>query len=192
MNKKEVRQLEAAELRAEKTEQGYTIRGYAAVFNKLSHDLGGFNEKIERGAFKNALNDPNLDVVALFNHDNNQIFARSSSGTLKLSEDENGLLSEWTMPDTQLGRDTSKLVERGDISKMSFGFFIDKDRWEEKNGNYTRTIEEVKKLVDVSLVTNPAYPDTSAGLRSLDAFKDEKKPIAKRPYKAILNLHKLR
>lgn len=187
--KKEIRQLDAAELRAEKTENGYTIRGYAAVFDKKSLDLGGFREIIQRGAFANALASKDLDCVALLNHDNNMLFARSSSGTLSLKEDENGLLSEWTMPDTQLGKDTAKLVERGDISKMSFGFYINKDHWEERDGEYTRTVLDVSKLVDVSLVTRPAYPDTSAALRSMDAFKEVQTPTNKRPYKAILTIH---
>jgi len=177
-NEKEVRQISCSELRAVDNEAGgVTIRGYASVYGQLSEDLGGFREQIKDGAFKNALASPDLDCVALLNHDNNLVFARSTSGTLKLSSDKEGLLSEWEMPNTQLGRDTAELVKRGDISKMSFGFYVGKDSWEKRNGGkYVRTIEDVKKLVDVSLVTTPAYPQTSAGIRSLENYKEVQAP----------------
>ena len=66
-------------------------------------------------------------------------------------------------------------MERGDISKMSFGFYVDKDNWEESERGFVREVKEVKRLVDVSIVTRPAYNDTSVGLRSLDLFKNNKK-----------------
>ena len=103
----EIRQFDCGELRTEQTENGETIvRGYAAVFNELSEDLGGFREKIHRDAFNNVLTD---DVVALLNHDNSVVFGRTSSGTLKLSTDERGLVSEIRMPNTQAAKDTVEL-----------------------------------------------------------------------------------
>lgn len=179
-NQKEVRQLHAAELRAIKNDDGnVTIKGYATVFDQLSEDLGGFKEKIDKNAFKSVLNSPDLNVVALFNHDSNIVFARSKSGTLKLSTDEKGLISEWNMPNTQAAKDTTELVKRGDISQMSFGFVVKSDDWEQRNGEYIRTITDVKKLFDVSLVTTPAYPQTSAGIRSLDNYISAEKPKEK-------------
>ena len=182
-NRLEIRQFDCGELRTEAAENGETIvRGYAAVFNELSEDLGGFREKIHRDAFNNVLND---DVVALLNHDNSVVFGRTSSGTLKLSTDERGLVSEIRMPNTQAARDTVELMKRGDINKMSFGFYVDRDKWVESERGYVRTVQEVKKLVDVSLVTRPAYPATSAAVRSLDAFKQTK------PVNSNLNKYKL-
>ena len=96
-NNLETRQFDCAELRAERTKDGVIVRGYAAVFDSLSEDLGGFKEKINRSAFDNVLNN---DVVALLNHDNNIVFGRTTSGTLKLSVDERGLVSEIRMPNT--------------------------------------------------------------------------------------------
>lgn len=172
--------MHAAELRAIKNDDGnVTIKGYATVFDQLSEDLGGFKEKIDKNAFKSVLNSPDLNVVALFNHDSNIVFARSKSGTLKLSTDEKGLISEWNMPNTQAAKDTTELVKRGDISQMSFGFVVKSDDWEQRNGEYIRTITDVKKLFDVSLVTTPAYPQTSAGIRSLDNYISAEKPKEK-------------
>ena len=166
----EIRQFDCSELRAERNEAGETIvRGYAAVFDQLSEDLGGFKEKINNRAFDKVLDN---DVVALLNHDNNIVFGRTSSGTLKLSVDERGLVSEITMPNTQAAKDTIELMERGDISKMSFGFYVDKDKWEEDSTGFVREVNEVKILIDVSLVTRPAYPQTSAAVRSLDHHRE--------------------
>ena len=170
-NNLEVRQYECQELRAERTNDGVIVRGYAAVFDSLSEDLGGFKETINKRAFDNVMND---DVVALLNHDNNIVFGRTSSGTLKLSVDERGLVSEIKMPNTTIANDTITLMERGDISKMSFGFYVDKDKWQESERGFVREVQEVKRLVDVSLVTRPAYNETSAAIRSLDLFKQSK------------------
>ena len=138
----EIRQFDCEELRTEQTENGETIvRGYAAVFNELSEDLGGFREKIHRDAFNNVLTD---DVVALLNHDNSVVFGRTSSGTLKLSTDERGLVSEIRMPNTQAAKDTVELMKRGDISKMSFGFYVDKDKYQDQFKEYLEMINKMK------------------------------------------------
>lgn len=168
----EIRQFDCHDLRAYKDkDKKKKVRGYAAVFDSLSEDLGGFREKINRNAFDNVLDN---DVVAVFNHDMNMILGRTTSGTLKLSVDERGLLTEIDMPNTTLGNDLVELVERGDISKMSFGFFVDRDAWIESENDFVREVKEVKKLIDVSLVTKPAYNDTSAAVRSLDNYKQQK------------------
>jgi HK97 family phage prohead protease len=173
MNKNlEIRQFDCHELRTYHDKKGKKkVRGYAAVFNSLSEDLGGFREKINRNAFDNVLDD---DVVAVFNHDMNMVLGRTTSGTLKLSVDDRGLFTEIDMPNTTLGNDLTELVERGDISKMSFGFYVDRDEWEESEQDFVREVKEVKKLIDVSLVTKPAYNETSVAVRSLDNFKQHK------------------
>ena len=119
MEKMEIRQFDLAEFRYDKADNGDTIvRGYAAVFGSLSEDLGGFKEKINNRAFDNVLDD---DVVALLNHDNNIVFGRTSSGTLKLSVDERGLVSEIKMPNTTVTRpaypQTSVAIRSLDIFK---------------------------------------------------------------------------
>lgn len=139
------------------------IIGYAAVFNKLSEDLGGFRELIAPGAFKKTIQE--ADVRALVDHDPSRILGRTKSGTLGLSEDETGLLAEIEPPNTTVGRDILESLKRGDVSGMSFGFRTIKDRWKTNNGQNIRTLLEVA-LYDVSIVTYPAYPDTSVAMRS--------------------------
>lgn len=152
-----------------------TIEGYAAVFNKLSENLGGFVEKIAPGAFTKALK--TSDARALFNHDVNYVLGRESSKTLKLKEDERGLHMRVYPPDTQTIRDmVIAPIERGDIKEQSFGFMISKDAWddvdERKSKTPTRTIVEVSRIFDVSPVTFPAYPDTKVAVRSLEMWRE--------------------
>lgn len=150
------------------------IRGYAAVFNNLSDDLGGFREQITAGAFADAIGRD--DVRALVNHDPNLVLGRNRSGTLIMREDANGLAVEITPPDTQAARDLVALMERGDVSQMSFAFTVSKDdqSWERTGtGPWIRTIRKVQRLFDVSVVTYPAYPSTSAAMRALEQHQQE-------------------
>lgn len=164
MKDKEQRSFKAVELRVE-GDQTPTIRGYAAVFNQMSEDLGWFREIIRPGAFKKTIND-GTDVRALFNHNPNFVIARSKSGTLKLNEDDKGLFIEATPPDATWARDLVSSIKRGDIDQMSFGFKTIKDRWGTEDGKSLRELLEVR-LFDVSPVTYPAYPQTNVSARSL-------------------------
>ena len=148
-----------AELRAATGNGQQRLIGYAAVFNSLSEDLGGFRERIAAGAFRNTLK---ADVRALVNHDPNLVLGRSTSGTLRLAEDERGLLVEMDLPPTQAARDLWVVVQRGDMSQMSFRFWIpnvEGERWERVNGETIRTLLDVR-IDDVSVVTYPAYQKT--------------------------------
>ncbi|MGD9276351.1 MAG: HK97 family phage prohead protease [Candidatus Pacearchaeota archaeon] len=139
------------------------IVGYAAVFNQLSDDLGGFREKIKRGFFSDVLDD---DVRALFNHDENMVLGRTKNGTLILEEDKKGLKIEITPPETSYAKDLMNLIKRGDINQMSFQWITEKDQWDsEDKNNVVRTLVKAKELWDVSPVTFPAYPQTIAGMR---------------------------
>ena len=167
-NNIERRYMPVTELRTIKSDDGIKFAGYAAVFNKLSEDLGGFKEKIKPGAFRGAIK--NSDTRALFNHDSNYVLGRKSSGTLELKEDKKGLYTIIDPPDTQWARDLAKSIERGDINQMSFGFLLEEDKWDEKKDGVVRTLIRVSELADISPVTFPAYPDTSVALRSKDQW----------------------
>jgi len=156
------------ELRVDPADDGPpTIAGYAAVFNKLSLDLGGFRERIRPGAFRKCL-DGNPDVRALFNHDANLVLGRTRAKTLRLREDGAGLFIRITPPDTNAGRDVVESVKRGDVSGMSFAFWTREDSWHVEGGENVRDLIEVDiDGGDVSPVTYPAYPDTEVGVRAL-------------------------
>ena len=143
---------------AENQDTPTTIVGHAAVFDKLSENLGGFQERIDKGAFDDVLDN---DVRAFFNHDPNHLLARSTSGTLRLSTDDKGLKYEFDVPDTTSGRDLLVSMKRGDITQSSFAFTVEDDSWNMENGMDVRTINKVKRLYDVSPVSIPAYPDAN-------------------------------
>jgi uncharacterized protein len=153
------------------------MHGVAAVFNSMSEDLGGFREMIAPGAFKSAL--MGSDVRALFNHDPSMILGRTTSGTLRLTETDQGLEFDVDPPDTTYARDLVACMQRGDINQCSFGFNVDAggDTWQkDATGQWTRTIHVVSRLYDVSPVTFPAYPDTACAMRSLEKIKAESIP----------------
>jgi HK97 family phage prohead protease len=161
--KQETRNFDADfELRAEG--DGMTFVGYAAKFNSPSEDLGGFVETIEQGAFRRSLRSRN-DVKLLVNHDTGRVLASSRAGTMKLYEDEIGLRVEASLPNTSDGRDMAELLRRGDLNKMSFGFSVIKDSW--NNEMTQRTLKSVR-LFETSIVAYPAYQQTEAMVRSLD------------------------
>lgn len=161
------------------------IEGYALKFDRKSEIMGGgefsFREHIDRHALDNA---DMSNVVALFNHDQNQVLGRTGVN-LELTIDDTGLKYTLTPPDTQLGRDLLENVRQGIISQSSFAFTIapDKDaqKWQkssERGVKYERTINNIDHLFDVSPVTTPAYPDTEVkvGARSMEQIKALEEP----------------
>ena len=154
---------EQREFRMENAEQnGNTIRGYAAVYNSDSEWMGGFYEQIATGAFDGVMDN---DVRAYFNHDENLLLGRVSSGTLRISTDKRGLFYEVDLPNTTYANDLAELMKRGDVNQSSFAFLIEKDRWEQRDGTTYRIIEKVSRLLDVSPVSQPAYPDATSELK---------------------------
>jgi uncharacterized protein len=169
MERRYLRGIELREAEQNKSADGRigTLVGYAAVFNSLSEDLGGFRELIRPGAFKASLARGD-DVRALVGHDSSQIIGRRAAGTLNISEDEKGLRVEIAVPDTTVGRDLIVSVKRGDLTAMSFGFSTQEDEWlkENKAGDIVRRRELIAAdLYEVSVVAFPAYAETSVEAR---------------------------
>lgn len=150
------------------------VVGHAAVFDRLSEDLGGFRERIMRGAFRKVL-DANLDVPLLYNHDTNYILARTQNRTLELREDPVGLRIFAEMAPTTYANDVRVLLKRGDLRGMSFGFRVAPggDNFAEVDGQTVRTISQFGDLTDVSIVATPAYPQTDVALRSICGIQIE-------------------
>lgn len=149
-----------------------TLIGYAAVFERLAMIGGWFKEQIAPGAFADAIAG---DVRALVDHDTGRVIGRTKSGTLRMQEDGVGLRVEIDVPNTTDGNDLWELVERGDISGMSFGFRVTKETWDETGDVPVRTIQALE-LMEVSAVAFPAYDDTTIGKRSLDEWRSANQP----------------
>lgn len=166
-----------AELTIETRASGQpAIVGYAAVYNRLSLDLGGgLREVILPGAFDKVLQRQRgrQDVVAVFNHDINIVLGRTSSGTLELSSDDKGLKYTVTPPTTRA--DIIELINRRDVKGSSFAFTVSKDgeSFTSDAAGAIRNVREVSGLYDVGPVVNPAYPASTSGIamRSYEAWK---------------------
>ena len=141
------------------------IVGYAAVFNSPT-ELDLYNEVVKPGAFAKTLAS-NADVRALVNHDAGKVLGRTRAGTLTLAENAFGLRVEINPPDTATAREIIASIRRGDVSGMSFAFQTIKDRWSQaRRERDLRELLEVE-LLDVSIVTYPAYEDTSVTLEPI-------------------------
>lgn len=186
MNKseKEVRYINSpVEIRSEENQEGgRTVIGYAVVFEQESLDMG-FTEVIRRGAITEDLINQS-DVCALWNHNPCWLLARSvnGEGTLKLELDEHGLKYTFEAPNTTIGNDVLELIKRGDIKGSSFAFTVSPEdgaeEWIDRgDGHYTRYINHIGGLYDVSPVVTPAYEGTSVSARSQEAFENFKKEL---------------
>ena len=172
--------IEQREFRMESMEHnGNVVRGYAAVYDSDSEFMG-YYEQIEKGAFDDVMND---DVRAYYNHDENYLLGRVSSGTLRIGTDKRGLYYEVDLPNTTYANDLVELMKRGDINQSSFAFLIGQDRWEERDGKTYRIIEKVSRLIDVSPVAMPAYQMATSELKR--DLETETPPIESAPTSAV-------
>lgn len=147
-----------------------TVTGYAAVWGAMSEDLGGFRERIQPGAFSAALAS-GQDIRFLMGHDMDTVMARTSNGSLELTEDDTGLRvwARIALDDPDAQRLDAKL-RSGALSQMSFAFTMPEDgsgeSWDYAGGVPLRTIERVGMLYEVSAVGSPAYPATALAARA--------------------------
>lgn len=173
MNQTEKRELLSSDIEIREVEGGLrTITGYAVKWEMKSVTMGywrRFKEQFKRGAFTDSLTQD--DQLALWSHDYSQVLGRTKNGTLRLFEDEIGLRFELDLADTTLGDDTYKTIKRGDVDGVSFGFQMVKEEWDESDpDNIVRSVTKAK-LVEISPVAFPAYPDSQVSARSHDPYK---------------------
>ncbi|MDX2705810.1 HK97 family phage prohead protease [Streptomyces sp. PA03-6a] len=155
------------EVRADGEEQAPHMRvgGYAAKFNALSQNLGGFVERIDPSFFAKSEGDGWPDVMARYNHSDDYLLGTTTGGTLRLTVDGTGLDYQVDVPQTRA--DVYELVQRGDVSKSSFAFVTFDEDWAMTDQGFPLRTLLSGRLVDVAPVNTPAYTDTSTGLRSL-------------------------
>ena len=143
------------------------IYGYASVFNKMSRKLGGFHEQVRSTAFDESKASGWPDVVCRYNHKDDQLLGTTHARTLELHIDNQGLMYDVLPPNSRA--DVLEYVQRGDVRHSSFAFRVypGGDEWGLSEYNYPlRTLHSVQ-LIDVAPVLDPAYPDATAGSRSM-------------------------
>lgn len=172
-NEREYRNL-AAPLAADGAQdESRSVEGYATTFNQyyLLYDYGDYAvyEQVDARAFDEC---DMSDVIMQYDH-TGRVFARSSNGTLALEPDAHGLHVRAELGGTENGRQLYDEIRGGYTTRMSFGFTVKEDTWEESRDHETgkttvrRTITKIKKLYDVSAVSLPANDATEISARSL-------------------------
>lgn len=157
----DVEDLEIREANGQPTK----LVGYAAKFSSLSEDLGGFREKIRKGAFAGSLRSNN-GIAALYEHDSTRILGTTTNGSLKLSEDDKGLRFELDVINTSWGRDVLELVRTRTVGGCSFGFITPKggDVFTTEGGKTVRELVNVD-LREITITSRPAYKAASVSVR---------------------------
>src|SRR5579872_1482532 len=159
------------------------FQGYAAVYTDLSLPLGDgrgkFVERIQPGCFDSCLA-AGADIRVLQNHNSDLVLGRTSSGTATVSSDSRGLLVDCReLPDTTYARDLVVMMDRGDVDQMSFGFIATDDDWSAVDPMTGLPIRDLlaADVFDCSVVTFPAYPSTTAEVRSI---AESRRPVVTR------------
>jgi HK97 family phage prohead protease len=156
------------ENRTEVSSEDTMFRGHSVVFNAWSVDVGGYVESISPEAWDSA------DVsrcLAVFNHKEELLLGTYAAGTLRMSKDEAGIMTEIDKSETSISRDCAIWVERNEITTQSFKFNIERDNgdewvYDEANDVIRCVIKRIANVFDVSLVTRAAYQDTSVNMRA--------------------------
>jgi HK97 family phage prohead protease len=165
------------------------ITGISPPWDSFSVDLGGFREKFAPTAFDGLVdrkaNDPRgkIDVPFLTDHISHLITGRTTNGRLELRKALKGLEYIHRPLQTTHGRDLAMLVDDRTITGASFAFTAapDGETWtEDEKGNVIRTVFRASGLYDISAVTYPAYPQSTAGIRSLPLWKQARSVMAHR------------
>lgn len=123
------------------------------------------------------------DIVLNTNHRNDVScilgrYRNSDKDTLKLELRADGVDCDCDLPNTTTADDTLELIKRGDIDGMSFAFEDDyedsengvsyermRDEETGKKEIWVRHVKRITALYDVSVVTHPAYEQTTVGVR---------------------------
>ena len=169
---KAIKEIRFAEMRALDSED-MIIEGYAAVFNQAT-DLGWCKEMIDSKAFEEC---DMKDCCLNYNHGQSKAIARTRNGSLELLVDAVGLKIRAKLIDTTEGIDIYKSIKEGLLDKMSFAFTVREEKWDYETD--TRTITNIDKLYDVSIVDIPAYEGTSVFARSKEEYEKEKEKYKK-------------
>jgi uncharacterized protein len=149
--------------RQQQDDNELTIDGYFALYESETELFDGVYEIITKGAFDGTLGN---DVRALWNHNTQYVLGRNKSGTLELKADDKGLFGTIKLPATQYAQDLYSLIERGDVDQASFGFnILDEELEELADGGYRWRLKQVD-LHEISVVTFPAYENTSVQARA--------------------------
>lgn len=163
------------EFQAREEGEEMVIEGYFAVFNSRYELFDDAYETILPGAFDG---ETGRDVRALADHDTRIVLGRTTANTLQLRVDERGLFGRILInKKDQDAVNIYERVKRGDVNQCSFGFSIEDEEIEYKDG--IPAVWKIKKvrLYEVSIVTFPAYEDTGVIARQRETEDIKKRQL---------------
>ena len=176
---RDIRQVRsiASQFETREADGELSIEGYVSVFNSIYELWPGATESVAPGAFAETLGN---DIRALVNHDSTLVLGRNKAGTLELREDSHGLWGKVKVnPNDGDAMNLYERVKRGDVDQCSFGFMIEDEETEFRDdGSIHWTIRKVN-LFEVSVVTFPAYEETSVSARKADLEAIQKRKAEK-------------
>lgn len=160
-------------LKINEEDQEKIVEGYASTFNQpyVLWTDDAENLRVQEQVDSSAFAETDMsDVIMQYDH-RGRVFARNKNNTLSIIPDEKGLYIRANLGGTEIGRQLYEEIRGGYTDKMSFGFTVTADEWNQENVDgidvYTRTIKAIGKLYDVSAVSIPANDNTSISVRSL-------------------------
>ena len=165
--------VERIEAREASASSGPGITGYGSVSGVRTTIEGWWDEwdeEVAPGAWAKTIAEG--DIRSMFNHDVNRLLGRTTAGTLRLSEDDAGLLYDVDINAMDANAmSVHAQVARGDVSGSSVWFRVIRQEWTvatEDNGlerDLRRILEAM--LFETGPVTFPAFVTTTANARSL-------------------------
>lgn len=151
------------------------IQGFGSVAEQTTTIEGYFtdwDEEVAAGAWAKTIRE--ADVRSMFNHDTNQLLGRTSAGTLRLDEQDEGLWYDVDInADDPMAIGVHAKVARGDVDGSSVWFRVVRQEWTYPNEQ--NDLERPKRrileaqLFEVGPVTFPAFKQTTSQARSLSA-----------------------
>lgn len=178
-----------AEFRAADDDQGNLhLRGYFIVFNSETNLFDDYYEQVDPAAVDDDIQ--KQDIRALFDHDTAKVLGRTVANTLTLTKDKHGLIGDIIVnQDDPEAMSVYQKVKRGDVSQASFGFYITNSEEDERDDGWHSKITGMN-LLEISIVTFPAYSDTEIGARSKDVEQLKHEKLESRKQHVIEELKK--
>ena len=160
----EYKSLAIAEAQFKLEGDGGGFVGYASTFGNVD----SYGDTIVKGAYLKTLATNGLPKM-FFNHSSYQV---PIGKWIKAEEDNYGLLmtGEFT-PDNKLAQEVKAAMKHGTLDSLSIGYSLTKGGYDDSDSG--RTIKEVSRLAEVSIVTFPADKFARVDLSSVKSFADE-------------------
>lgn len=167
----------STEIRAD-SDESPRISGLGSVYGQSTRINGWFyewDEEVAQGAWRDTITRDGADIRSMFNHDTNRLLGRTTAGTLRLEDRDDGLFYEVDVnPDDPNAMSVHAQVARGDVSGASVWFRVLSEKWDEPTDDNglevpKRTILEAE-LFEVGPVAMPAFPQTTAEAASFEGL----------------------